>query len=91
MRVFTAQVENRLFRVHRHFLAENSLVFSSMFSLPRGMDETGAAPVEGASDANPIHLTGVTELEFETLVRYFYKRYVKPLLCVLPPSPIKHG
>jgi hypothetical protein len=65
---FIAQVENRLFRVHRHFLAENSLVFSSMFSPPRGADEAGA------SDANPIHLSGVTELEFETLVRYFYKR-----------------
>ncbi|KAI9513379.1 hypothetical protein F5148DRAFT_1020 [Russula earlei] len=65
------QVENRLFRVHRHFLAENSLVFSSMFSLPRGPEASSAA--EGASDAKPIHLAGVTELEFETLLRYFYK------------------
>lgn len=68
------QVENRLFRLHRHFLAENSLVFSSMFSLPHGADDAGAAAIEGASDANLIHLSGVTELEFETLVRYFYKR-----------------
>jgi len=45
-----------------------------MFSLPRGADDAGAAAIEGASDANPIHLSGVTELEFETLVRYFYKR-----------------
>jgi hypothetical protein len=55
-------------------LAENSLVFSSKFSLPRGPDEAGAAAVEGVSDAKPIHLSDVTELEFETLVRYFYKR-----------------
>ncbi|KAH8997939.1 hypothetical protein EDB92DRAFT_1837021 [Lactarius akahatsu] len=69
------QVENRLFRVHRHFLAENSLVFSSMFSLPRTTATTGdsTAEAEGTSDANPIHLPGVTELEFETLLRYFYK------------------
>jgi hypothetical protein len=68
------QVEDRLFRVHRHFLAENSLVFSSMFSLPRTTVTTGStADAEGTSDANPIHLAGVTELEFETLLRYFYK------------------
>jgi len=66
------QVEDRLFRVHRHFLAENSLVFSSLFSLPRGLEEADSA-AEGATDANPIHLAGVTELEFETLLRYFYK------------------
>lgn len=47
-------------------MAENSLIFSSMFSLPRR--------AEGTSDANPIHLSGVTELEFETLLRFFYKR-----------------
>jgi len=45
-----------------------------MFSPPRGADEAGAAAVGGASDANPIRLSGVTELEFETLLRYFYKR-----------------
>jgi len=68
------QVENRLFRVHRHFLAENSLIFSSMFSLPRDTSaELGSTPAEGTSDANPIYLSGVTELEFETLLRFFYK------------------
>jgi len=45
-----------------------------MFSLPRETGEAGAAAVEGASDANPIYLSDVTELEFETLLRYFYKR-----------------
>jgi len=66
------QVENRLFRIHRHFLAENSPIFDSMFSLPRVPNEDVATPVEGASDENPIHLSGVTELEFETLLLYFY-------------------
>jgi len=55
-------------------LAENSLVFSSVFSLPRETGEAGAAAIEGASDANPIYLSGVTELEFETLLRFFYRR-----------------
>ncbi|KAI0267513.1 hypothetical protein BC834DRAFT_1040782, partial [Gloeopeniophorella convolvens] len=65
------QVGDRLFRVHQHFLAENSLVFSSMFSLPAAAPTP--APPEGTSDANPILLSGVTEHEFETLLRYFYK------------------
>ena len=30
--------------------------------------------VEGTSDENPIYLSGVTELEFETLLRYFYNK-----------------
>ncbi|KAN0136877.1 hypothetical protein V8E53_005318 [Lactarius tabidus] len=70
------QVKNRLFRVHQHFLAENSLVFGSMFSLPRTTATTtggSTADAEGTSDANPIYLADVTELEFETLLRYFYK------------------
>jgi len=70
------QVENRDFRVHRHFLAENSPIFSSMYSLPpipNEANEAGAMADEGAADENPIYLSGVTELEFETLLRYFYK------------------
>jgi len=43
-----------------------------MYSLPRIPNEADEAN-EGASDENPIYLSGVTELEFETLLRYFYK------------------
>jgi hypothetical protein len=46
-----------------------------MLSGLRGQPADGKA-VEGTSDENPISLAGVTELEFETLLRYFYKRYV---------------
>ncbi|KAI0251878.1 hypothetical protein BJV78DRAFT_395638 [Lactifluus subvellereus] len=70
MTVFQVEPESRLFCVHRHFLAENSLVFSSMFSLLREPMDSSSA--EGACDTNPIYLSGVTELEFETLLRYFY-------------------
>ncbi|KAI0290003.1 hypothetical protein BC826DRAFT_583555 [Russula brevipes] len=41
------QVENRLFRVHRHFLADNSDIFSSMFSLPPAPPTVGSPAVEG--------------------------------------------
>ena len=53
-------------------MAENSLIFNAMFSLPSGA-KVGST-VEGASDANPIFLSDVTVLEFETLLRFFYKR-----------------
>ena len=42
---------------------------------------------EGASDENPIYLSGVTELEFETLLRYFYKGYVRVSRTA---SPFRH-
>jgi hypothetical protein len=46
-----------------------------MFSLPRGtLPADASTGAEGASDANPIFLSGVTVLEFEALLRYFYKR-----------------
>jgi len=44
-----------------------------MFSLPRGAQVSSTA-AEGTSDSNPIYLSGVKELEFETLLRFFYKR-----------------
>ncbi|KAI0290005.1 hypothetical protein BC826DRAFT_913885, partial [Russula brevipes] len=66
-------VEDCLFRVHRHFLVENSPLFSSMFSLPSSAPVDGNSPVEGSDDENPIFLAGVTEVEFESLLQYFYK------------------
>ena len=44
-----------------------------MLSLPRIPSEADAAAAEGASEENPIYLSGVMALEFETLLRYFYK------------------
>jgi hypothetical protein len=55
-------------------LVENSLLFSSMFTLPQGGQQVSSMAAEGTSDANPIYLSGVTEFEFETLIRFFYKR-----------------
>jgi hypothetical protein len=44
-----------------------------MFSLPQSAEVSSTA-TEGTSDAISIYLSGVTELEFETLIRFFYKR-----------------
>ncbi|KAG7095837.1 hypothetical protein E1B28_006532 [Marasmius oreades] len=61
-------VENCLFRVHRHFLRNESVVFDSMFSCP-----PPAYGEEGQSDENPIVLPSVTRNEFVALMDYFYK------------------
>ena len=34
--------------------------------------------VEGRSDENPIYLSGVTVLEFDSLLQYLFKGYVRP-------------
>jgi hypothetical protein len=77
-------------------LAENSLVFSSMFSLPR--EPTDSSSAEGTCDTNPIYLSGVTVLEFETLLQYFYNRFGScPTYCAngtrltaRSPAPAAH-
>jgi hypothetical protein len=45
-----------------------------MFSLPSGAKVGSTVEGHGASDANPIFLSDVTVLEFETLLQFFYKR-----------------
>jgi hypothetical protein len=64
-----------------------------MFSLPLG--PTDGSTTEGTCDTNPIYLSGVTELEFETLLRYFYNRFKSyPTCCArltwLSPAPNAH-
>ncbi|KAI0251875.1 hypothetical protein BJV78DRAFT_1207408 [Lactifluus subvellereus] len=90
------RVENCLFRVHRHFLTNNSPIFNSMFSLPLGSMDGSTA--EGTCDTNPIYLSGVTVLEFETLLQYFYNRFGScPTYCAngtrltaRSPAPAAH-
>ena len=70
--------------MHRHFLKTYSPVFALMFGLPSSGGETNisAEPVaDGQSDNVPIPLPGVTVLEFESLLKVFYRR------CVPWPSP----
>ncbi|KAI0318117.1 hypothetical protein OF83DRAFT_60228 [Amylostereum chailletii] len=65
------QVEGRLFKVHRHFLIENSTVFRDMFALP----PSTSGVIEGDSDGHPIHLAGVTIDEFKSLMKVIYRSH----------------
>ncbi|KAI0365158.1 hypothetical protein BV20DRAFT_925133, partial [Pilatotrama ljubarskyi] len=59
------QVEDVLFKVSRRPFEEDSDGFSSMFTLP---SSNQASVVEGTSDANPVHLHGVTADDFRSLL-----------------------
>lgn len=61
-------MENKLFRVHRHFFTRESEVFRDMFSVPTGQDEVA----EGLSDDSPILLEGVQSVDFQRLLWLFY-------------------
>lgn len=63
-----SQVQDRLFRVPRHTLEAQSVVFQDMFSFPPPPD----AEVEGSSDEHPIRLDGVTVDEFRHLLKVLY-------------------
>jgi hypothetical protein len=69
------EVENQLFKVHRHFLIEGSEVFRDMFAHAGGTG-TGKNSVEdateGTTDDWPIPLPDVTVEEFEVLLQCFY-------------------
>ncbi|KAF5380125.1 hypothetical protein D9615_006288 [Tricholomella constricta] len=60
-------VENTLFKVHRHFLIQESEVFRWMFACPPRLDGP-----EGMDDNKPIPLPGVLRREFERLLDFFY-------------------
>jgi len=62
------QVENQLFKVHRHFLIRESPVFQWMFACPPRPDGP-----DGVSDQCPIPLPGVLSREFEALLDFFYR------------------
>ncbi|EKM75367.1 hypothetical protein AGABI1DRAFT_116395 [Agaricus bisporus var. burnettii JB137-S8] len=60
-------VEDKLFKVHRHYFIQGSEIFRDMFSQTKTPEEA-----EGMSDDKPIILPNVTVKEFKTLLRYFY-------------------
>ncbi|KAG7095836.1 hypothetical protein E1B28_006531 [Marasmius oreades] len=61
-------VDNHLFRVHRHFLRRESLVFDTMFNCPPPVEGQ-----EGQADESPIALPDVSRNEFIALMDYFYQ------------------
>ncbi|KAF9460412.1 hypothetical protein BDZ94DRAFT_1266178 [Collybia nuda] len=62
-------VENKLFKVHRHFLTRESDLFRMMFTSPPPPEGK-----DGVSDDRPIHLPEVKAQEFERLLDFFYQR-----------------
>lgn len=62
------QVEETLYRFHRHFLTRRSKVFADLFELP---PEAGQL-AEGLTDERPIFLEDVTCRDFERLLSLFY-------------------
>lgn len=61
-------IQERLYKVHRHFFETYSAVFKTMFSLPTA---AGELP-EGGSEQNPIILEGVKPEEFECFLSVIY-------------------
>ncbi|KAJ7507013.1 hypothetical protein B0H11DRAFT_1969809 [Mycena galericulata] len=58
------KVENQKFKVHRHFLARDSIYFQELFAGPLGDF--------GARESEAIPLEGVGSAEFECLLDFFY-------------------
>ncbi|KAK7042601.1 BTB domain-containing protein [Favolaschia claudopus] len=61
-------VEDKLYKIHRHFLRKESTVFDGMFTSPPGADGE-----DGCTDARAIPLPDVTRSEFEALLNFFYE------------------
>ena len=72
------QVENHLFRVHRHFFVRESAVFRDMLSIPSGPEMS----MEGLSDDKPIALEDVKSLDFERMMWMFYNEFVALAPCL---------
>jgi hypothetical protein len=70
--IATFQVENTQFRVHKHFLLIYSSVFRDIFRRQPGSSNTSDNEKCNESE-HIIHLDGVTVLEFESLLTFFYE------------------
>jgi hypothetical protein len=68
------QVENTHFRVHKHFLVTYSSVFRDLLQRQPGSSNTNDKEKRNETD-HIIHLDGVTVLEFESLLTFFYEGY----------------
>ncbi|KAF7987056.1 hypothetical protein HWV62_195 [Athelia sp. TMB] len=64
-------VENTLFNVHRTILSKDASSFRDMFSLPQALT-SDSFPSDGASDVNPIVLTGDTPAQFRNFLWALY-------------------
>jgi len=60
------QVEETIFKIHRHFLVEHSTILRDMFTLPQMKSDEG-------TDENPLTMPGDTALGWELLLELFYR------------------
>ncbi|XP_006457734.1 hypothetical protein AGABI2DRAFT_114778 [Agaricus bisporus var. bisporus H97] len=67
----TFLVENRLFKIHRHFFIQGSIIFRDLFAQTGGPDDP-VMRTDKESDEKTIPLPDVTAKEFRTLLRFFY-------------------
>jgi len=66
------RVEDSLYKTHKYFFTWESGFFQDMFSLPQPCEES--KPADGSTDETAINLPGVTCVEFEALLDFFYFR-----------------
>ncbi len=70
------QVENTYFRAHKHFLVNYSSVFRGLFRRQPGSSSSNTSDNEKPNENDRIiYLDGVTVLEFESLLTFFYEGY----------------
>ncbi|KAF8632432.1 hypothetical protein AX15_001876 [Amanita polypyramis BW_CC] len=62
------QVEDQLFKVHRHMFVQLSVVFRDMFTIP----VPGGVEADGSSDKQPLVLEGIEKKDFVLLLRCLY-------------------
>jgi len=73
-RVPKSQVDGVLYRVHRHYFCSEPSVFADMFAArpPQLVEVDGEEQLEGTTDESAIEIPGITHIEFEALLRFFY-------------------
>jgi len=74
----SAQVEDQLFKVPRHYFEEDSEIFRTMFQLPVPQGEIP----DGSSKDKPLYLQGIAKDEFRQLLKVMYPRnFGKAVSC----------
>ncbi|KAF9645248.1 hypothetical protein BDM02DRAFT_3120542 [Thelephora ganbajun] len=71
------RVDGTLYRVHRHYFCSEPSVFADMFVVrpPQLVEVNGEKQLEGTTDESAIEIPGVTAIEFEALLHFFYSSY----------------
>lgn len=68
------KVDGVLYRVHRHYFCSEPSVLADVFTVcpPHFVEVNGKEQLEGTTDESAIEIVGVTSIEFEALLRFFY-------------------